>query len=774
MSSSVLIVNLCVLFAVLEADLGRRKISRFRILRPLLTAAAIVPLFVDRPGHGGDRRGPRAGPRRARGAPRPVRLDGPHADRLRRGKHEAVSIAGIGYGLFWCVIIGARLAFTYGANHWYTTQLGHWMATNGVSVDALTDSLIFMAIAMAVARTVRLAVGRSQAAARRHRSPRGGAGMSLANVALYIAILGFVVYRRVQGRPAGSAKQLLVLPVVLSVLGYQDLAHKSLDSVDIAFAVAGCALSLGLGALTGALNKLEVRDGTPWVRWGTASVVVFAINIAAKLILDVVSVVGGRNDVGSASSLVLAAGLMLAGEAAVVWLRLQAGEPHWSHIDARLMIVRSLHAIRPGVATPGRADHPTRSPGPLAPTRRRSADRGDRLGSSDRGDGLDRQDRSDRRDHRLPMTERPGSAVGTDVALDGRPLPHLQRSVPPGATRGRAGTDHGRDRRHPPEPRPSTVAGWSILITLVLTVGAQAASLFAPDRLAPARVFGRNPGLRGPGGARPGHVRGAVRLRRDRRRRVSAAAARASTPSRSRPWSKYSPRWPLPATLEQRALRAWWRSQDSCSVPRCARTSCAPSRPSFASPISSGPNSNGPAPSQLAERANAAREIHDILAHNLGALVMQLNAVNAILDGQHPDLESVRPVLREAHQHAVDGLVEARQAVASLREDTAPARDVSPQARRQQPRRHPRDRRNSPPVTCRYGHRRTPHRPGGADQRGQARRGIGTRVVRLDFRAVGGHADRDRRWPTPDTRRRRCWPAPEAATVSPGCANAPN
>jgi signal transduction histidine kinase len=79
----------------------------------------------------------------------------------------------------------------------------------------------------------------------------------------------------------------------------------------------------------------------------------------------------------------------------------------------------------------------------------------------------------------------------------------------------------------------------------------------------------------------------------------------------------------------------------------------------------------------LAERANAAREIHDILAHNLGALVMQLNAVNAILDNDHPDLDSLRPLLRDAHRHAADGLKEASQAVASLREDTANPVQVS-------------------------------------------------------------------------------------------------
>jgi signal transduction histidine kinase len=80
---------------------------------------------------------------------------------------------------------------------------------------------------------------------------------------------------------------------------------------------------------------------------------------------------------------------------------------------------------------------------------------------------------------------------------------------------------------------------------------------------------------------------------------------------------------------------------------------------------------------QLAERANAAREIHDILAHNLGALVMQLNAANAILESAHPDLDSVRPLLRDAHRHAADGLKEARQAVSSLREQTATPVEVS-------------------------------------------------------------------------------------------------
>ena len=41
------IVNAVILFAVLEADLGpHRKVGKFRIIRPLATAALVVPLFL--------------------------------------------------------------------------------------------------------------------------------------------------------------------------------------------------------------------------------------------------------------------------------------------------------------------------------------------------------------------------------------------------------------------------------------------------------------------------------------------------------------------------------------------------------------------------------------------------------------------------------------------------------------------------------------------------------------------------------------------------------
>ena len=165
MPTDVLIVNLAVLFAVLEAtSFGRRKISTFRILRPVLLAAGIIPLFIAHPataGNGGGREFVLAGLGVLLGV---VAAGGLMKISIDDVSQKCVSTAGAAYGGFWVLIIGARLLFTYGANHWYTAQLSHWMITNGISLDALTDALIFMAVAMSVARSLRLAVGRNQAA----------------------------------------------------------------------------------------------------------------------------------------------------------------------------------------------------------------------------------------------------------------------------------------------------------------------------------------------------------------------------------------------------------------------------------------------------------------------------------------------------------------------------------------------------------------------------------------------------------------------------------
>lgn len=71
----------------------------------------------------------------------------------------------------------------------------------------------------------------------------------------------------------------------------------------------------------------------------------------------------------------------------------------------------------------------------------------------------------------------------------------------------------------------------------------------------------------------------------------------------------------------------------------------------------------------LDERTRIAREIHDVLAHSLGALGIQIQAARAVLT-DHGDIGRADEILATAQRMAASGLEETRQAVHALRVDT--------------------------------------------------------------------------------------------------------
>src|SRR5262245_39524466 len=71
----------------------------------------------------------------------------------------------------------------------------------------------------------------------------------------------------------------------------------------------------------------------------------------------------------------------------------------------------------------------------------------------------------------------------------------------------------------------------------------------------------------------------------------------------------------------------------------------------------------------LDERTRMAREIHDVLAHSLGGLGIQIQAARAVLTDRG-DVDKALDVLATAQRMASDGLAETRRAVHALRADT--------------------------------------------------------------------------------------------------------
>ena len=151
--------------------------------------------------------------------------------------------------------------------------------------------------------------------------------MSWLEILAVIGIIGFVIYQQLAGQLL-QGKRLVVLPAVVTVIGFLDLRGHHMGSADIAWLTVGAAGSLLIGLAFGLITRLESRDGVLWGKMPLRGLWLWVALFAWRALIMVLAARTGAHVAASATPLLFTLGLNRLGQAAVIASRaMRAGIP---------------------------------------------------------------------------------------------------------------------------------------------------------------------------------------------------------------------------------------------------------------------------------------------------------------------------------------------------------------------------------------------------------------------------------------------------------------
>ncbi|WP_051451575.1 DUF1453 family protein [Actinospica robiniae] len=144
--------------------------------------------------------------------------------------------------------------------------------------------------------------------------------MSVISILAVVGIIVYVVIRQTQGEML-RARRAILLPVVLTVVGFTDLRSAQehhFQSVDILWLTIGCVGSALIGFAFGAITRLESRDGYLWARLPLTGLWLWGALLVWRGLVMVLAGSMHAHVAASASTLLFSLGVNRLAQAAVI------------------------------------------------------------------------------------------------------------------------------------------------------------------------------------------------------------------------------------------------------------------------------------------------------------------------------------------------------------------------------------------------------------------------------------------------------------------------
>lgn len=150
MTTSQYLLNLALLAWIISSNLGTRALTRRRVTLPLFVVAGAGWFYLDDlPSVGNDGQLELVG----LGVGVLLGVAAALTVRVHRDGERVLATAGTAFVTIWVAVIGGRILFAYGAEHWFSRAIGQFSQAHAITgADAWTAAFVIMALAMVVSR----------------------------------------------------------------------------------------------------------------------------------------------------------------------------------------------------------------------------------------------------------------------------------------------------------------------------------------------------------------------------------------------------------------------------------------------------------------------------------------------------------------------------------------------------------------------------------------------------------------------------------------------